>query len=193
MKYRRSSEIGAGLRIEERAARRRKRFARPALAGPMTGSPGGLSMILDWALASLHHLAILTLAAMLAFELALTANEMNASAIARLARVDAWYGATAALVLAAGLARVVLGSRGPGFYMGNSFFWTKMALFAAVAAISVAPTLRYIVWRRKSRADSNFHPDAAAVRTVRLALWSEVALFAAMPLAAAAMARGFGM
>ncbi len=150
-------------------------------------------MVLDWALASLHHLAILTLAAILAFELALTASEMNASAIARLARVDAWYGATAALVLAAGVARVVFGLKGAGFYLGNTFFWTKMALFAVVAAISVAPTLRYLVWRRAMRVDSSFRPGAAALRSVRLALWAEVALFAAMALAAAAMARGFGM
>jgi putative membrane protein len=150
-------------------------------------------MVLDWALASLHHLAILALAAILAFELALTASEVDARAIARLARVDAWYGATAALVLAAGLARVVLGLKGPGFYMANPFFWTKMALFAVIAAISVAPTLRYLVWRRRSRLDSSFRPDGAALRPVRLALWAEVALFAAIPLAAAAMARGFGM
>lgn len=150
-------------------------------------------MVLDWALASLHHLAILTLAAILAFELALTASETNARAIERLARVDAWYGATAALVLAAGLARVVLGLKGPAFYMANPFFWTKMALFAVIAAISVTPTLRYIVWRRRSRIDSAFRPDGAALRAVRLALWAEVALFAAIPLAAAAMARGFGM
>ncbi len=150
-------------------------------------------MVVDWALASLHHLAILTLAAILAFELALTASEANARAIERLARVDAWYGATAALVLAAGLARVVLGLKGPGFYMANPFFWTKMALFAVIAAISVAPTLRYIVWRRRSRVDAAFRPDGAALRAVRLALWAEVALFAAIPLAAAAMARGFGM
>ncbi len=158
----------------------------------MKGSPGGSSMILDWALASLHHLAILTLAAILAFELALTAGATNASAIARLARVDAWYGVTAALALAAGVARVVFGLKGAGFYLGNTFFWTKMALFAAVAAISVAPTQRYNVWRRRLRLDSSFRPDAAAVRAVRLALWAEAALIAATALAAAAMARGFG-
>ena len=175
-----------------RAEPSRKFIARPGLSGGMKGSPGGSSMILDWALASLHHLAILTLAAILAFELALTAGATNASAIARLARVDAWYGVTAALALAAGVARVVFGLKGAGFYLGNTFFWTKMALFAAVAAISVAPTLRYIVWRRRLRLDSSFRPDAAAVRAVRLALWAEAALFAATALAAAAMARGFG-
>jgi putative membrane protein len=150
-------------------------------------------MLLDWALASVHHLAIFALAGILAFELALTAGEVNAPTIGRLARVDAWYGAMAALVLAAGVARVLWGLKTPGYYMVNAFFWTKMALFVLIAAISVAPTFRYLVWRRTALGDPTFRPDAAAVGAVRLALWAEVALFAAMPLAAAAMARGYGM
>ena len=150
-------------------------------------------MFLDWVLASAHHLAVFTLAAILAFELALTAGALDASTISRLARVDAWYGATAALVLGAGAARVFLGAKGPEYYGANSLFWTKMALFAAVGAISILPTMRYIVWRRALRADAGFRPDAAAVRVVRRALWSEVALFAFIPLAAAGMARGYGI
>jgi len=150
-------------------------------------------MFLDWILASLHHLAIFTLAAILAFELALTASEVDARVISRLARVDAWYGAMAALALAAGVARVFLGAKGSNYYAANSLFWIKMALFAGVAAISVLPTLRYVVWSRASRADSAFKPARGAITTVRRALWSEVALFAFIPLAAAGMARGFGM
>jgi putative membrane protein len=150
-------------------------------------------MLLDWALASAHHLAIFTLAAILAFELALTASELDGKAVLRLARIDAWYGVMAAVVLAAGAARVVFGAKGPEYYMVNAFFWTKMALFAAVGVISIAPTLRYLVWRRAVRADPDFRPDAVGIRFVRRALWTEVALFAGLPLCAAAMARGFGM
>lgn len=150
-------------------------------------------MFLDWTLASLHHLAIFTLAAILAFELALTAGAVDSATIARLSRIDAWYGAMAALALAAGIARVFLGAKGPGYYAGNSLFWTKMALFAAIAGLSALPTLRYIVWRRASREDEAYQPDAGAVRAVRRVLWGEVALFAGIPLCAAAIARGYGM
>ena len=150
-------------------------------------------MMLDWALASVHHLAIFTLAAILAFELALTAGELDAPAILRLARVDVWYGAMAAVVVAAGVARVIFGARGSAYYMANAFFWTKMALFAAVGVISIAPTLRYLAWRRGVRADPAFRPGATSVQAVRRALWAEVVLFAGLPLCAAAMARGFGM
>ena len=150
-------------------------------------------MALDWGLASVHHLAIFTLAAILAFELALTSGELDGRTILRLARVDAWYGAMAAVALAAGLARVFMGAKGPEYYAANSLFWIKMALFACIAAISVLPTLRYIVWRRAVRSDSDFKAGRKAVAAVRAALWVEVALFALMPIAAAGMARGFGM
>ena len=92
-------------------------------------------MVLDWALASLHYLAILTLASTLAFELAITATEIDSRAIMRLARVDAWYGVMAAVVLATGLARVLLGLEGPSYYVANAFFWTKIALFVAIGAL----------------------------------------------------------
>jgi len=150
-------------------------------------------MFLDWALASLHHLAVFTLAGILAFELALTAGALEASVITRLARVDAWYGAMAAVVVGAGVARVFLGAKGPEYYAANHLFWTKMALFALVGAISVLPTLRYIVWRRALAGNAGFRPDPTDIRTVRRALWSEVALFAFIPLAAAGMARGYGL
>jgi putative membrane protein len=151
------------------------------------------AMFLDWILASAHHLAIFTLAGILAFELALTAGDVDASVVARLARIDAWYGIVAAVVIAVGVARVFLGAKGASYYAGNSFFWTKMALFAAVGALSALPTLRYLKWRRALGADARFAPPAAELRIVRLALWGEVALFAAIPLCAAAMARGYGM
>lgn len=150
-------------------------------------------MLLDWALASAHHLAIFALAAILAFELALTARDLDAATVLRLARIDTWYGVMAAVVLAVGIARVIFGLKGSAYYMANAFFWTKMALFAAVGLISIAPTLRYLVWRRAARADPEFRPHAASVRGVRRALWAEVVLFAGLPLCAAAMARGFGM
>ncbi len=149
-------------------------------------------MLLDWALASLHHLAVFTLAAILAFEVALTASEIDGKRILRLARIDAWYGVMAAVVLAVGASRVMFGAKGPEYYMANAFFWSKMALFAAVGALSIAPTLRYLAWRRAVRADPTFRPDEAALRFVRKALWAEVTLFAGLPLCAAAMARGFG-
>ena len=150
-------------------------------------------MALDWLLASLHHLAILSLAAILAFELALTAGEIEPRSLLRLARIDAYYGALAALALAAGLLRVFLGARGAAYYGANSLFWTKMALFALASSISIVPTYSYIVWSRRMRRDGAYRPTSSALRAVRRALWSEAALFGLIAICAAGMARGFGL
>ena len=150
-------------------------------------------MLLDWALASLHHLAVFTLAGILAFEFGVTAQTVDDAAIGRLARVDAWYGIVAGVIVVVGVLRVIFGVKGPAYYMANAFFWTKMGLFVAVGLISIAPTLAFLAWRRALRADASFRPDAAAMRSVRRALWAEAILFAGIPVAAAAMARGYGM
>ena len=50
-------------------------------------------MALDWGLASVHHLAIFSLAAILAFELALTTVELDGRTILRLTRVERPTGA----------------------------------------------------------------------------------------------------
>ena len=73
------------------------------------------------------------------------------------------------------------------------FFWLKMALFAAIALISIAPTYSFIVWRRRVRADASFRPPQEEIARLRTALYVEAALFAAIPLCAAAMARGYGI
>ena len=150
-------------------------------------------MFLDWLLASFHHLAVFSLAAILAAELALTASVVENRTVMRLARVDAWFGIVAAVALAAGLLRLFFGAKGYEYYLVNIFFWAKMALFAGIALLSVAPTYLYIVWRRRVRADPSFRPPADDIVQLRWVLYVEAALFALIPLCAAAMARGYGM
>jgi putative membrane protein len=150
-------------------------------------------MFLDWLLASFHHLAVFSLAGILAAEIALTAGAIDDKRVLRLARVDAWYGIAAAIVVAAGVARVFFGAKGAGYYGANMFFWLKMTLFAGVALLSVAPTFSFIVWRRRVRADPSFRPPDDEVAQLRTVLYVEATLFAAIPLCAAAMARGYGI
>ena len=128
-------------------------------------------MFTDWALASLHHLAIFTLAAILAAELAILTMDIDAKAMGRLARIDMGYGISAGIVVVVGVARVIWGAKGYEYYVANHIFWTKMALFLIVGLLSIPPTLAYLAWRRKS----------------------EAAFFLAIPVAAAAMARGYGL
>jgi putative membrane protein len=150
-------------------------------------------MFVDWLLASFHHLAVFSLAAILSAEIFLTAGPIDDRIALRLARVDAWFGIMAAIALAAGLMRLFFGAKGLDYYLANWFFWAKMALFATVALISIAPTFSFIVWRRRVRADAAYRPPASEIARLRRALYAEAGLFALIPLCAAAMARGYGM
>jgi putative membrane protein len=150
-------------------------------------------MFIDWLLASFHHLAVFSLAAILSAEIFLTAGPVDGSMALRVARVDAWFGIVAAIVVAAGLLRVFFGAKGYEYYYVNIFFWAKMALFVGVGLVSVAPTMIYIGWRRRVRADPSFQPPADEIKQLRQALYVEAGLFALIPICAAAMARGYGM
>lgn len=150
-------------------------------------------MFVDWLLASFHHLAVFSLAAILSAEIFLTAGPIDDRMALRLARIDAWFGILAALVVAAGVLRVFFGAKGYEYYLVNIFFWAKMALFVGVGLLSVAPTYMYIVWRRQARADLSFRPPQDEVSQLRRTLYVEAGLFALIPLCAAAMARGYGM
>ena len=110
-------------------------------------------MFVDWLLASFHHLAVFSLAAILSAEIFLTAGPIDDRLVLRVARIDAWFGILAALVVAAGVLRVFFGAKGYEYYWVNIFFWAKMALFVGVGLVSVAPTMLYIGWRRRVRAD----------------------------------------
>ena len=150
-------------------------------------------MFTDWALASLHHLAIFTLAATIAAELAILMGIVDAKAIIRLATIDAGYGAAATAVVIFGVARVIWGAKGYEYYLVNHIFWTKKALFLIVGLLSIRPTFRYLAWRRQLRADAAFRPAISEVARMRAYLWAEAAFFLAIPVAAAAMARGYGI
>jgi putative membrane protein len=150
-------------------------------------------MFTDWVLACLHHVAVFSLAAVVAAELALISVEISATSIRRLAAIDLWYGILAGAVIVFGVCRLIWGAKGYEYYLANHIFWTKMALFLAVGLLSIAPTLRYIAWGRKLRAEPAFVPEAAEVARVRTFVWLEAALFLCIPIAAAAMARGYGV
>ena len=141
----------------------------------------------DFSLAAVHHLVFFALLAILTAELAIVRRGMDATAVALVARIDLAYGAMAAIALAAGFARAVYAAKGWDFYSHNLFFWIKLGTFALIGILSVPPTLKFIQWRRLQHV-----PTDAQIRSVRLYLWTEIALFAVLPICAAAMARGYG-
>jgi putative membrane protein len=149
-------------------------------------------MWLDAALAYLHFTAIFLLFAFLTVEVVLLRGALEAPAIRLLGRVDIWYFGSAIGALATGFMRLALGAKGPDFYLGAWPIYLKLALFVAVALVSIRPTLTFIAWRRALDHDPEWQvppPERASMR--RLAM-IEVHVAALIPLVAVFMSRGLG-
>jgi putative membrane protein len=143
----------------------------------------------DLVLAIGHHFLVFTLVAFMALEFALIRPGFAGGTLIRAARLDAAYGACAALVVAVGIARVVFGAKGADYYLSNPWFWGKMVAFAAIGGLSIIPTLSLLAWRRTGKADPTFTPDADRVRRVRFFIAAQLALLPIVLICAAAMAR----
>jgi putative membrane protein len=147
----------------------------------------------DLVLAILHHLLILSLAGLLSIEIALVRPGVSGAKLKDLGAIDAAYGATAGLILAVGFGRVYWGAKGSAFYLENPVFWAKIAAFAVVGLLSIPPTLAVLKWRKQAKADPAFTPPTAEIARTRRVLVLELAVFALIPIFAAAMARGYGL
>ena len=143
----------------------------------------------DLLLAITHHLLVFSLTALLVVELVLLRQPMSAASVAFIARIDIFFGAAAGGVLAVGFLRVFLGEMPEAFYLESPYFWTKIAAFAAVGVLSIAPTIRFAGWGRRLRADPGFRPPAEEVRITRRFVTAEAGLFLLIPVFAAVMAQ----
>jgi putative membrane protein len=146
-------------------------------------------MMTDFVLASLHHVLIFALMAALAAELVLVRPGLTAPLIARISRIDGAYGAISVAVLVIGVCRVIWGAKGWEAYSGNVWFWHKMAAFVVVGLLSIAPTVRFLRWRKAMAADPAFAVPESEVRSVRRFMHAEAGIFLLIPIFAAAMAR----
>lgn len=142
-------------------------------------------------LAYLHYVSIIVLGAFLTAELLVCRPGLGPEQVRLLPRLDVVFFAGAILALVTGLLRLFFYAKGVGFYLPNGAFHLKMALYLAIALISVVPTMRFVKWRRALDA-GGAPPDAAAVAGVRRLIHLELTLFALMPLMAVLMARGIG-
>jgi putative membrane protein len=148
-------------------------------------------MLRDALLAWAHFICVFAFVGVVAAEIALYRRQMGGARLAQLQRVDLWYGIIAALVIVSGVARVTLGLKGPGFYLSNPVFWTKMTLFVIVGLLSIAPTMHYLRVRRIAAADGSVAIDERTYATVRRVLLAEGVLLVFIPLCATLLAHGY--
>lgn len=149
---------------------------------------------MDWdlLLASAHHLAVFTLVALFAAELALLRPGLSGGRIGQLSRLDAAYGAMAGLVIVVGLLRVFFGGVEPGYYWGNHAFWGKMAAFLIMGLLTIQPTLAIRRWDKAGRGRADYAPPEAEIAASRRFIHLQAGVLVLIPIFAAAMARGYG-
>lgn len=146
-------------------------------------------MLTDLVLASLHHLLLFALVAMLAGQSVLLRTTPDAGTLQRLAGLDRGYGASALLLLVVGVLRVVYGTKGAEFYLHNPWFHAKVGAFVLAALVSILPTIRFLRWRKALASDSGFLPNAMEVARIGTLVRFELVLVAAIFVFAAMMAR----
>ena len=136
------------------------------------------------ALAFLHHVAAFALVAALVVEFVVIRDELNVRNARRLARADMVLGLSAGVLIVVGLLRVFYFEKGTAFYFHNAWFIAKMGLFAALALVSLYPTMKFLSWRKGI--------DPSAVPAIRRLLHLELVGVVLILLCAALMARGIG-
>jgi putative membrane protein len=149
-------------------------------------------MTVDAILAIAHHLAAFGLVGALVGELVLVRGPMPATDVRRFSRLDAAYGIAALAVVAIGIGRIALGPIPTDFYLGNAFFWTKMAALGAITIVSIGPTVRSMRWGRAFAADPAFAVPPDELAATRRSVTIEVLIIPLVPVSAALMARGIG-
>lgn len=149
-------------------------------------------MLTDLLLAITHHLLIFALLSLLVTELVMIKPGMASGIVLRLARLDAFYGAAAGLILVVGFSRVFFGLKGSEFYLSNWVFWAKIGAFVLVGLLSIPPTIRIARWRIAAAKDGAFVPLEAEVLSVKQFMHYEGMVFFTIPVFAALMARGYG-
>ena len=145
---------------------------------------------LDFALAALHHTAVFALFTVLTVEIVYAKPGMSRETLRRLGMIDMLYGFSALVVLGAGFARAIWGIKGWDYYAGNPLFWTKVGLFAGIGLLSVIPTVNFLRWNARAKADPAYLPPDGEVRANRKWMHMETTLLILMPIVAAALARG---
>ena len=149
-------------------------------------------MILESILAFLHLTAILSAVVFLTSVGALCRMEwMNALVVRRLRTVDRIYWIAMVAIVLTGVARWLLGTKGWVWYAGNWLFWSKVVLFALMAALSVPPTRAFAAWNERLLRDGSLPGEAEVTRARRLVMAAGHVL-PLIPLPAVFLARGFG-
>jgi putative membrane protein len=140
----------------------------------------------------LHYAAMVLIAVMLTIELLTCVPGLTDDRASFLSRVDLAYLAAAVLALGTGLARLFWFGKGAAFYLHNPVLYIKLAMFVAVALISIPPTMQLLRWMRALKSGASRVAAGYEIARMRRYVMTELILFTLIPLMAVLMARGIG-
>jgi putative membrane protein len=149
-------------------------------------------MWLDAILAYLHFTAIFLLFSFLTVQVVLIRGPLDERIVRLLGRMDIWYFSSAIAALVTGFLRAAFGAKGGDFYFNAWPIYVKIALFLAVAVISIKPTMTFIRWKRAYERDPAWCVPAEEQAAMRKLVFVEVHLAALIPVFAVIMSRGLG-
>ncbi|MBB4052385.1 putative membrane protein [Devosia subaequoris] len=148
--------------------------------------------MLDLILASAHHLAVFTLVGLFAVQFVLVRPGLSGARLKQLARIDGAYGAAAGIVIIVGVVRVIFGTVGYEYYIGNHAFWGKMVAFLIVGLLTIPPTIAFRRWAQAGVEQADYAPPANEILASRRFIHLQAGVLLLIPIFAAAMARGYG-
>lgn len=147
-------------------------------------------MLLNSLFAFLHFVAAFGIAATLFYEWLTFKKNISLTEARNIQKCDMWYGILAGVILAAGFLRVLYFEKGAAFYFSSPFFLIKLGLFLAVGLLSIYPTVKFIAWRRETRANRPPVVSEQDFSRIALTLNIEMVLLVALLLSASLMAKG---
>ena len=106
---------------------------------------------------------------------------------------DIIYGIAGIALLVSGIYRVIKFGQGSDFYTENPLFWTKMVAFGLVGALSLYPTVTYVLWAIPLSKGELPNVTTDLVARLRLIINIELIGFSSIPFLATLMSRGVGL
>ena len=145
------------------------------------------------AVAYAHYLSFMVCFGALVLERRLIRADPSREDATLMVITDVVYGIAALTLLLSGIARVLHFGQGSAFYTENPLFWVKVGTYLSVGALSLYPTITYILWAIPLRKGELPKVSEALATRLRWILNIELVGFAAIPFLATLMARGVGL
>lgn len=134
-----------------------------------------------------HFIGILVLFSAVFAELVIMQKSISNLTLRRLSIIDAIYGISAVVVLAAGFLLWFVWGKAAAFYSNNPIFWLKIGLFTVVGILSAWPTI-FILKNRKRHNEADIKVPTYILHIIKI----ELLLLLLIPLLAVLIAQGIG-